>query len=87
MSPPRSNYWTYCYIDYIKTVLEGLTSLGVIESPNVFRTAPRVDGDLITLTLLPRARWQTLLHLDVIAVKPYLPYLLPDIEMGTIGTK
>lgn len=48
--------------------LEGLTGLGVIESPDVFRTAPPVDGELITLTLLPRARWQTLLHLDVITV-------------------
>jgi U3 small nucleolar RNA-associated protein 21 len=48
--------------------LGGLTGLGVIESPDVFRAAPPVDGELITLTLLPRARWQTLLHLDVITV-------------------
>ncbi|KAG8870931.1 hypothetical protein FRC20_011092 [Serendipita sp. 405] len=46
--------------------LDGLTALGVIESSDVFRKPPEMDGELITLTLLPRARWQTLLNLDVI---------------------
>lgn len=48
--------------------LEGLAAIGAIEYPNVFSTPPQIDGELITITLLPRARWQTLLHLDVIGV-------------------
>ncbi|KIM28873.1 hypothetical protein M408DRAFT_329296 [Serendipita vermifera MAFF 305830] len=60
--------------------LEGLTGLGVIESPDVFRIVPQLDGDLITLTLLPRARWQTLLNLDVISQrnKPKEPLKAPE---------
>ncbi|KAG8811779.1 hypothetical protein FRC17_002325 [Serendipita sp. 399] len=46
---------------------DGLTALGVIESPDVFRIPPEREGELITLSLLPRARWQTLLNLGVIA--------------------
>jgi U3 small nucleolar RNA-associated protein 21 len=38
------------------------------DSIDVFVTPPQLDGDLVTLTLLPRARWQTLLNLDVIQV-------------------
>jgi UTP21-specific protein len=55
------------------SVLEGLTALGVIDSPDTFQTPVQLDSDLITLTLLPRARWQTLLNLDVITVG-YLTY-------------
>lgn len=36
---------------------------------DVFSTPPQLDGDLVTLTLLPRARWQTLINLDVIQVR------------------
>jgi len=57
----------------LASVLEGLTSLGVIDSPNTFQTPVQLDGDLITLTLLPRARWQTLLNLDIITVS-YVGY-------------
>lgn len=32
---------------------------------------PDLDGDIVTLTLLPRSRWQTLLNLDVIQVSFY----------------
>ncbi len=32
-------------------------------------TPPQLDGELITLTLLPRSRWQTLLNLEVIQVR------------------
>ena len=35
---------------------------------DVFSTPPQLDGELITLTLLPRSRWQTLLNLEVIQV-------------------
>jgi hypothetical protein len=57
----------------LASVLEGLTSLGVIDSPNTFQTPVQLGGDLITLTLLPRARWQTLLNLDIITVS-YVGY-------------
>ncbi|KAF9227632.1 Utp21-domain-containing protein [Gyrodon lividus] len=47
--------------------LEALTALTMKEQPlDVFSTPPRLDGDLVTLTLLPRSRWQTLLNLEVI---------------------
>ncbi|CAL1705181.1 unnamed protein product [Somion occarium] len=47
--------------------LEALSSLTVQEKPtDVFITPAQLDDDLVTLTLLPRARWQTLLNLEVI---------------------
>ena len=47
--------------------LEALSSLSVQDaSSDVFSTPPQLDGELITLTLLPRSRWQTLLNLEVI---------------------
>ena len=48
--------------------LEALQALTVEEPPDVYSTPSQLGGDLITLTLLPRARWQTLLNLDVIQV-------------------
>lgn len=35
-------------------------------APDPFSTAEQLDSELITLTLLPRARWQALLNLEVI---------------------
>lgn len=35
---------------------------------DIFGSVPDVDGEVVTLTLLPRSRWQTLLNLDVIQV-------------------
>lgn len=49
------------------TALEALEALTVQDAPlDVFSTPPQLDGELITMTLLPRARWQTLLNLEVI---------------------
>ncbi|KAJ4487730.1 Utp21 specific WD40 associated putative domain-containing protein [Lentinula aciculospora] len=49
---------------------EALDSLLPLETRvaqvDVFSTPPKLDGDLITLTLLPRSKWQTLLNLEVI---------------------
>ena len=51
------------------TGLEELTAVQKsAASVDVFSTPPQLDGELITLTLLPRSRWQTLLNLDVIQV-------------------
>jgi hypothetical protein len=50
--------------------LSALSALTVNDTPtDVFSTPPQLDGELITLTLLPRARWQTLLNLEVIHVR------------------
>ena len=49
--------------------LEHLSALSIQETPkDIFATPGQLDGELITLTLLPRARWQTLLNLDIIQV-------------------
>ncbi|THU85641.1 Utp21-domain-containing protein [Dendrothele bispora CBS 962.96] len=47
---------------------------------HVFSTPPKLEGDLITLTLLPRSRWQTLLKLEVIQQrnKPKEPPKAPE---------
>lgn len=49
--------------------LDDLQSLTLQDTPSdVFATPPQLDGELVTLTLLPRSRWQTLLNLEVIQV-------------------
>ncbi|KAF8197530.1 Utp21 specific WD40 associated putative domain-containing protein [Pholiota molesta] len=61
--------------------LEALTALQVTDTPaDVFSTPPQLDGELITLTLLPRSRWQTLLNLEVIQQrnKPKEPPKAPE---------
>jgi hypothetical protein len=58
----ETNFW-------MNIALEALTALQVTDTPaDVFSTPPQLDGELITLTLLPRSRWQTLLNLEVIQV-------------------
>ncbi|THH13858.1 hypothetical protein EW146_g6403 [Bondarzewia mesenterica] len=50
--------------------LDSLSALPVETlSQNLFATPPNLDGDLVTLTLLPRSRWQTLLNLEVIQAR------------------
>ncbi|KAF8921083.1 Utp21 specific WD40 associated putative domain-containing protein [Mucidula mucida] len=50
------------------------------EAQDLFITPPQLDGELITLTLLPRSRWQTLLNLEVIQHrnKPKEPPKAPE---------
>lgn len=51
----------------IRSALDALASLTVSDTvQDVFVTPPQLDGELVTLTLLPRSRWQTLLNLEVI---------------------
>jgi hypothetical protein len=53
----------------ILVVIESLAALTTQDVPvDVFSTPPQLDGELVTLTLLPRSRWQTLLNLEVIQV-------------------
>ncbi|KAG0705974.1 Utp21 specific WD40 associated putative domain-containing protein [Suillus ampliporus] len=61
--------------------LQALEALGVEDTPtDVFSTPSQLDGDLVTLTLLPRTRWQTLLNLEVIQQrnKPKEPPKKPE---------
>ncbi|KAJ6525623.1 Utp21 specific WD40 associated putative domain-containing protein [Mycena capillaripes] len=61
--------------------LDALSALTVPDTPeDPFSTPPQLDGDLITLTLLPRSRWQTLLNLEVIQQrnKPKEPPKAPE---------
>jgi U3 small nucleolar RNA-associated protein 21 len=51
-----------------RPALDALQALVVEEPTDVFITPDQLADDLVTLTLLPRARWQTLLNLDVIQV-------------------
>lgn len=68
----------FCYllgnILNISLALDALAALTVADTPqDVFVTPPQLDGDLVTLTLLPRSRWQTLLNLEVIQVRTMPP--------------
>jgi U3 small nucleolar RNA-associated protein 21 len=58
----------YLFFPYFSfSDLDGLSALTASDAPvDVFSTPPQLDGELITLTLLPRSRWQTLLNLEVI---------------------
>lgn len=46
--------------------LSSLTLAGQDRPTDVFLMPPQLDGDLVTLSLLPRSRWQTLLNFEVI---------------------
>ena len=55
--------------------LEDLSALVVHDrSQDVSGPMPDLEGDVVTLTLLPRSRWETLLNLDVIQVS-FHPFL------------
>ncbi|KAG6897135.1 hypothetical protein C0992_003915 [Termitomyces sp. T32_za158] len=61
--------------------LNALNALTTNDAPvDVFSTPTQLDGELVTLTLLPRARWQTLLNLEVIQQrnKPKEPPKAPE---------
>ncbi|TRM62583.1 Utp21 specific WD40 associated putative domain-containing protein [Schizophyllum amplum] len=60
--------------------LSALTVQDPIASLPPTATPPQLAGDLVTLTLLPRARWMTLLNLDVIQLrnKPKEPPKAPE---------
>jgi U3 small nucleolar RNA-associated protein 21 len=52
--------------------LEDLSALVVHDrSQDISGPMPDLEGDVITLTHLPRSRWETLLNLDVIQVGFY----------------
>lgn len=61
--------------------LRHLSSLAVYDQPqDILGSVHDEDGEVVTLTLLPRSRWQTLLNLDVIQRrnKPKEPPKAPE---------
>jgi hypothetical protein len=55
------------------SVLEDLSALVVPDrSQDISDPMPDLEGDVVTLTHLPRSRWETLLNLDVIQVGFYI---------------
>ncbi|KAG6332366.1 hypothetical protein ID866_6722 [Astraeus odoratus] len=60
---------------------DAMIALTMEDTPvDIFSTPPQLDGDLVTLTLLPRSRWQTLLNFEVIQQrnKPKEPPKKPE---------
>jgi len=57
-----------------------LSELTLNDEQDVFASPDQLEDDLVTLTLLPRARWKTLLNLDVIQKrnKPIEPPKAPE---------
>lgn len=53
-------------------VIEAAFDTDVQEEDNtgVYTTADQLSEKLMTMSLVPRARWQTLLNLDLIKVSP-----------------
>jgi hypothetical protein len=58
----------------IRIALEGLSSLSLDNGGalDVYATPEQLGEELVTLTLLPRSRWQTLLNLETIHVSAVL---------------
>jgi hypothetical protein len=66
------------------TALDAMKALTLNNEVNdVFTTPDQLDEELVTLTLLPRSRWQTLLSLDVIQVTGMKIYPWLDLTVGT----
>lgn len=62
---PSSSVFSFLHLVF--SDFDALSALTASDAPiDVFSTPPQLDGELITLTLLPRSRWQTLLNLEVI---------------------
>lgn len=49
--------------------LEQLEQIGAPDTTDVFVTPEQLAEGLLTLSLMPRSRWQTLLNLDTIRVR------------------
>lgn len=70
--------------------LEGLEPVGAPEYTDIYTTPDQLSEGLLTLSLLPRSRWQTLLNLDTIKArnKPKeppkapaaAPFFLPTVQ-------
>lgn len=72
-------YLQLLVIDMIPfSVPEDLSALVAHDQPeDNFTPMPGLEGEVVTLTHLPRSRWQTLLNLDVIQVSFYAVFCIP----------
>lgn len=61
----RSNTLTWSLHD---TDLEGITPVGEPEYQDIYTTPDQIAEEMMTLSLVPRSKWQTLLNLDTIRV-------------------
>jgi U3 small nucleolar RNA-associated protein 21 len=52
--------------------MEEVEQIGAPEPVDIFVTPEQLSEGLLTLSLMPRSRWQTLLNLDTIRVSPFL---------------
>ena len=48
--------------------MEEIEQIGAPEPVDIFVTPEQLSDGLLTLSLMPRSRWQTLLNLDTIRV-------------------
>lgn len=48
--------------------VEAIVALTASDPQDVYSTPAQLDGELMTLTFLPRSKWQTLLNIEVIQV-------------------
>jgi U3 small nucleolar RNA-associated protein 21 len=48
--------------------LVGITPVGQAEHQDIYTTPEQLTEGLLTLSLIPRSRWQTLLNLETIKV-------------------
>lgn len=53
--------------------IDGLEDVGAPEYREIYTTPDQLSDGLLTLSLIPRSRWQTLLNLDTIRVSLILP--------------
>ncbi|KAG8930201.1 hypothetical protein FRC02_004503, partial [Tulasnella sp. 418] len=60
--------------------IDALAALTLNDPEDVYATPAQLDEELLTLTLLPRSKWQTLLNIDIIQQrnKPKEPPKAPD---------
>jgi U3 small nucleolar RNA-associated protein 21 len=75
---------------YAVAELEGVEDVGAPEQKDLYLTPDQLSGELLTLSLLPRSKWQTLLNLEVIKArnKPkeapkapkQAPFFLPSLQ-------
>lgn len=58
-----------CVLTIVHPDVEAIAALMVNKTTDVYATPEQLDEQLMTLTLLPRSKWQTLLNLEVIQVR------------------
>lgn len=67
--------WQLLVTDIPSSALEDLSALVVHDlSQDISSHMPDLGGEVVTLTHLPRSRWETLLNLDVIQVSFYIDF-------------